>query len=106
MQSSPQALLTILGMALVTYITRMSGLWLMGRIPLFGWLKAWLEYLPGTILVAIVAPAVFGTGWPETGAALATLCVAVRTRNVLLSMIIGIVVVMVLRWCSSGLLNL
>jgi len=103
MQSSPQALLTILGMALVTYLTRAGGLWLMGHIPLSSRLKEWLEYLPGTILVAIIAPTIFSTGWPETSAALATLLVAVRTRNVLLSMIVGVLVVFVLRWCSSGL---
>ncbi len=98
MQSSPLALLTILGMALVTYLTRIGGLWLMSRIPLSGRLKTWLEYLPGTILVAIVAPAVLGAGLAEAGAALATLLVAVRTRNVLVSMLVGIGVVLVLRW--------
>ena len=97
MQSSPLALLTILGMALVTYLTRIGGLWLMSRVTLSGRLKAWLEYLPGTILVAIVAPTVLGAGPAEVGAALATLLVAVRTRNVLLSMLAGIVAVLLLR---------
>ncbi len=97
MQSSPLALLTILGMALVTYLTRIGGLWLMSRVTLSGRLKAWLEYLPGTILVAIVAPAVLGAGLAEVGAALATVLVAARTRNVLLSMLVGIAIVLVLR---------
>ncbi|MBA2677625.1 MAG: AzlD domain-containing protein, partial [Ktedonobacteraceae bacterium] len=56
------------------------------------------EYLPGTILVAIVAPAVLGAGLAEVGAALATLLVAVRTRNVLVSMLVGVGVVVALRW--------
>ncbi len=97
MQSSPLALLTILGMALVTYLTRIGGLWLMSHVSLAGRLKAWLEYLPGTILVAIVAPAVLGAGLAEVGAALATLLVAIRTRNVLVSMLVGVGVVLVLR---------
>ena len=97
MQSSPLALLTILGMALVTYLTRIGGLWLMSRVSLSGRLKAWLEYLPGTILVAIVAPAVLGAGLAEVGAALATLLVAIRTRNVLVSMLVGVGVVLILR---------
>lgn len=97
MQSSPLALLTILGMALVTYLTRIGGLWLMSHVSLSERLKAWLEYLPGTILVAIVAPAVLGAGLAEVGAALATLLVAIRTRNVLLSMLIGVGVVLALR---------
>ena len=97
MQSSPLALFTILGMALVTYLTRIGGLWLMSHVAISGRLKAWLEYLPGTILIAIVAPAVLGAGLAEVGAALATLLVAVRTRNVLLSMLIGVGVVLALR---------
>lgn len=97
MQSSPLALLTILGMALVTYLTRIGGLWLMSRVSLSGRLKAWLEYLPGTILVAIVAPAVLGAGLAEVGAAVATLLVAVRMRNVLVSMLVGVGVVVALR---------
>lgn len=46
--------------------------------------------VPCTILVAIVAPAVLGAGFAEVGAALATLLVAMRTRNVLLSMLVGL----------------
>jgi uncharacterized membrane protein len=84
-------------MALVTYLTRIGGLWLMSHVAISGRLKAWLEYLPGTILIAIVAPAVLGAGLAEVGAALATLLVAVRTRNVLLSMLIGVGVVLALR---------
>src|SRR5712692_2897086 len=55
MQTSLLALLTIFGMALVTYLTRMSGLWLMSHITLSTRMKAWLGYLPGTVIVAIVA---------------------------------------------------
>lgn len=97
MQTSPQALLTILGMALVTYLTRISGQWLMSRVELSGRMKAWLGYLPGAIIVAIVAPAIFNAGLAEAGAALATLIVAARTRNLLLSMIVGVGIVVILR---------
>jgi uncharacterized membrane protein len=97
MQSSLLALLTILSMALVTYLTRIGGLWLMSHVALSGRLKAWLEYLPGTILVAIVAPAVLNAGLAEAGAALVTLLVAMRMRNVLVSMLVGVGVVLVLR---------
>lgn len=97
MQSSPQALLAIVGMALVTYLTRSGGVWLMSRVTLSGRMKAWLGYLPGTVLVALVAPTVLSTGLAEAGASLVTLLVAARTRNVLLSMIVGVVVVWVLR---------
>jgi uncharacterized membrane protein len=103
MQTSLLALLTIFGMALVTYLTRMSGLWLMSHITLSTRMKAWLGYLPGTVIVAIVAPTVFSTGLAEAGAALATVLVMARTRNVLLAMIVGVGVVWGLRMLLATL---
>ena len=102
MWSSLPAMLTIVGMALVTYLTRMSGLWLMSRLTLSNRMKAWLGYLPGTVLVAIVAPTVLTTGVAETGAAVATVLVAARTRNMLLAMLVGIGVVWGLRLLLTG----
>lgn len=103
MQINPQVLLITLGMALVTYLTRMGGLWLMSRVTLSGPVKTWLSYLPGAVVVAIVAPTVLGNGLAEMGAALATVLVAVRTRNVLLSMVIGVGVVLGLRTLLADL---
>ena len=68
----------------------MSGFWLMSYVTLSMRMKAWLGYLPGTVIVAIVAPTVFSTGLAEAGAALATVLVMARTRNVLVAMIVGI----------------
>ena len=103
MQISFPALLTILGMALVTYVTRMSGLWLMSHVTLSTRMKAWLGYLPGTVIVAIIAPTVFSTGLAEAGAAVATVLVMARTRNVLLAMIVGVGVVWGLRLLEAHL---
>ncbi len=103
MQINPQVLITILGMALVTYLTRIGGLWLMSRVTLSGRIKTWLGYLPGAVLVAIVAPTVLSSGLTETGAALVTVLVAARTRNVLLSMVIGVGVVFGLRLLLASL---
>ena len=90
MLSSFSAALVIVGMALVTYLTRMSGLWLLSRLTLSQRMKAWSGYLPGTVIVAIVAPSVLTTSVAETGAAAITLLVAARTRNVLLAMLVGV----------------
>jgi uncharacterized membrane protein len=103
MQTSFLALLTIVGMALVTYLTRMSGLWLMSHMTLSTRMEACLGYLPGTVIVAIVAPTVLSTGLAEAGAALATVLVMVRTRNVLLAMIVGVGVVWGLRTLQTSL---
>jgi uncharacterized membrane protein len=91
------ALVTILGMALVTYLTRAGGVWLMGLVALSPRLEAWLRSIPGAVLVALVAPTVFASSVAETLAALATVLVALRTRNVLLAMVIGVGGVWVLR---------
>jgi uncharacterized membrane protein len=103
MQTSFAALLTILGMALVTYVTRISGLWLMSHVTLSTRMKAWLGFLPGTVIVALVAPTVFSTGVAEAGAALATVLVMARTRNVLLTIIVGVSVVWGLRMLQADL---
>ena len=97
MQTSIPALIAILGMALVTYLTRISGLLLMSHVTLSTRLKAWLGYIPGAVIVSLVAPTIFGTGFAELGASLATVLVATRTRNILLSMIVGVAVVWALR---------
>jgi uncharacterized membrane protein len=69
----------------------------MSRAPSSRRLKAWLGYIPGSVIVAVVAPTVFNTGPAEAGAALATLLVAALTRNLLLAMIVGVSTVVMLR---------
>ena len=93
----PLALATIAGMAAVTYTTRIAGLMLMSRIVLSARAEAWLAGIPGAVLMAIVAPAVFNGRAPEALAGLLTALVAIRTRNMLLSAAVGVVAVWVLR---------
>jgi uncharacterized membrane protein len=90
-------MLTILGMALVTYATRASGLWLMGRVRPSPRVEKWLRHIPGTVLISIVAPIVAASGPAELLAVLATVVVGVRTGNVLLTMLIGVGVVWAMR---------
>src|SRR5215467_16253789 len=97
MQNEPLALLTILGMALVTYATRAGGFWLMGLVTPSPRIEAWLKQIPGAVLVAIIAPTVLASSLAETLAALATVLVAIRTNNVLISMLIGVATVAFLR---------
>lgn len=97
MQLDPLALLTILGMALVTYLTRVGGLWLMGRVMPSPRVEAWLRNIPGAVLISIVAPSALASGLSGVLAALLTGLVAARTRNLLLSMVVGVAAVWVLR---------
>lgn len=89
--------LTICGMALVTYVTRAGGLWLMGRIQPSPRVTRWLRQLPGAVLVSIVAPMVLTTGPAELAAVLVTGAAALRTGSVLIAMLLGVGTVWAMR---------
>jgi len=97
MHNDTLALITILGMALVTYATRAGGFWLMGLVSPSPRVEAWLRQIPGAVLVAIIAPTVLASSLAETLAALAAALVALRTKNVLVAMVVGVGAVWVLR---------
>jgi len=90
-------LITILGMALVTYMARAGGLWLMGFVKPSPRVEAWLKAIPGAVLVSLVAPTVLAGGLAETLAALATVLVAARTKKMFLAIVVGVGVVWALR---------
>lgn len=92
-------LLTIAGMALATYLPRAVPLLLLTKRPLPAWLREWLDLVPAALLGALVAPALV-TGSeprslellrPELFAALPTLAVAVMTRSLAGSVLVGMV---------------
>jgi uncharacterized membrane protein len=100
-------------MALVTYGTRVGGYVLLRHARLSGRAAAWLHYIPGAVIMAIIAPSVvpnvlFGgstgesAGAPEALAAVATTFVAARSKNLLLAMITGVISVLVFRWMFGG----
>ncbi len=98
-----QALLTIALMALATYATRSGGLWLASRLALSARMEAWLGYIPGAILVSLVAPTVLTGGLAETLAAVAVILVALRTGSLPVAMVAGVGAVVVLRAVLPGL---
>lgn len=55
--STLDALLIVFAMTLVTYGTRAGGIFLVGFVPMSARLEAFLRYLAGSVLVAIVVPA-------------------------------------------------
>jgi uncharacterized membrane protein len=79
--------------AAVTYLLRSGGLLLAEVLPRRGWVKRFMDALPGTILIALVAPGVFQAGFTGQVAAVATAFCAWRTGSVLLSMVLGMAVV-------------
>lgn len=91
------ALVTIVGMGIVTYATRAGGIWAIQRVDISDRIESALEVLPGAILISLVAPVVVFGGVPEWVAALAVLLVANRTGSIVLAMAIGMGVVWLMR---------
>jgi uncharacterized membrane protein len=91
-------------MALATYATRAGGLWLASRFDLSERAGAWLEAIPGAILVSLVAPVVLTGGPAEALAALAVVVVAVRTGSLPAAMVTGVVAVVAFRAIEASLL--
>lgn len=97
MRTEWQTVVAILLMALATYATRVGGLWLASRLPMSGRVEAWLGYIPGAILISLVAPVVVSGGIVDALAAVAVVTVALRTGNLLVSMLTGVGAVLLLR---------
>lgn len=89
--------LVVAGMAVVTYLTRAAGLFLVNRLRLTGRSQAFLAAIPGATLMAMVAPAVLGGGVPEWCGAAAVAAVSLRWRNLPGALAAGVAVVWAVR---------
>ena len=104
MSVDPITLTAILAMAVVTYLTRIAGLFVADRLVLTGRAKAAFDAIPPAVLVAVIAPTALTTGWAETAAAAVTVVAA--TRLPLLGTIaVGVVAVVLLRLVDPSLMN-
>ena len=99
--SEIRIVLTIAGAAAATYAIRLGGLLLSDRMPQSGRFKAFMEALPGTILLALVAPGIFAAGAAGAAAALCTAVCTFKTRNLFLSMLLGMAIVALHRYLTA-----
>lgn len=97
MSVHPTALLAIALMAIVTYACRVGGYWMMGRVRMSPRVEAGLTYLPGAVLISLVAPAMAREGIPGVCAVAVTAVVMRLTNNLLVSMVGGIFTVWLVR---------
>ncbi|CAN7227963.1 AzlD family protein [Rhizobium sp. LjRoot258] len=93
-------LLAILAMAAATVLTRMSGLLLIRHVEMTKQTRTAIEAIPPAVLMAVIAPTAFATGWAETAACLVT-ALAARRLPMLASVAVGVATVAVLR--AAGL---
>ena len=90
-------LLAIIGMGLATYLTRVSGLFLMRAVNVRGRFKAALDALPPAILMAVIAPTIT-SGWAEAGAAAITAVAAIIRLPLVVVLLVGIASILALRY--------
>lgn len=74
-------LIAIIAMAAATYLTRVSGYWLMGHIPMTKRVRRSLEVLPGAIMAATIVPIVAKIGIVALIAVVVALASMIIKRN-------------------------
>lgn len=98
--------LTILGMGIISFILRFSFIYLAGKIKLPDVMQQALRFVPVAVLPAIVVPAIAYTDGTldlsianaRIPAALIAAGVAWRTRNILLTISVGMIALWLWQW--------
>lgn len=90
--------LAILGMAVATYATRLSGLLLMRGVVVKGRMKAALDAMPPSVLMAVITPTVLMTGRAQSIAAVLTAIAVIFRLPLLVTILVGVLSVFVLQW--------
>lgn len=98
-------MLIIAGMALITYLTRFLPLILFRFTGIPDWLEQWLKHVPVAILTALIIPTlVFPKGTIDLTlnnhyllAGIAAAVTAYKTRNILPTMALGMLIMFTLR---------
>jgi uncharacterized membrane protein len=88
-----ETIITILGMALVTYAIRAGGFLIAERLPATGFVALWLRHIPGAVLASLVAPAVINGGPAEWIASAAAALAYVLSRNIFATIVVGVIAV-------------
>ena len=79
-------------MTLVTVASRLGGYWLMAYVPVTPRVRRMLDALPGSIIIAAIAPVVFNGGTVVIFAIAAAIGVTIIKRNDFLAVMIGMAV--------------
>lgn len=106
MEVSWNVFFIILGSSLVTFLPRVIPLVVLSRINLPDWGMSWLKYVPVAVMAALVGQELLmpnGELTPllqniELWAALPTFAIAIFTRSLLGTVVVGIISMMVLRF--------
>jgi uncharacterized membrane protein len=91
------ALIGILAMAAATFLTRISGYWLMGHVPMTRRVRRTLEVLPGAIMAATIVPIVAKVGPAAFIAVVVALASMMVKRNEFIAAGLALVAVSIAR---------
>lgn len=100
-----QVLIAVGAAALVTYSLRLGGLLLASRFPRAGRFRNGMDALPGALLFSLVLPSMVAEGAWGIFAGGLTALVVLKTRNPLLAMLVGMLVVFAARRVDAGCLS-
>ncbi|MFB8374604.1 AzlD domain-containing protein [Paenibacillus taichungensis] len=103
-------LLIILGTAIVTFIPRVLPLMVLSRMQLSQGVIQWLKHVPVTVMAALIAQELFLSDGKfsiisnklELIVSLPTLTIAILTRSLLGTVLVGLISMMVLRFLFSS----
>ncbi|TCS96595.1 AzlD domain-containing protein [Hazenella coriacea] len=99
-------LLMIFGGAMVTFVPRVFPLVVLSKIHLPNWIISWLKHIPVAIMAALLAQELlipnqeftYFSGNLRLVAAIPTILIAVFTRSLLATVMVGVVSMMLLRF--------
>ncbi|MBA2780968.1 AzlD family protein [Billgrantia kenyensis] len=85
------AIAAIVTMALVTYLTRAGGVFVMSRVPIGPKVERFINAMAGSVLVAVITPMAIQGDWGARLALLVTLAVMLATQKALGAITAGVV---------------
>ncbi len=96
-----------------TYVTRLSFIYLLGKLPMPDWLRCGLRFVPVAVLSAIILPQVAARNGaidlslrnPQLLAGAVAVGVAWRTKNVILTMVVGMAALLIFQAVVSVLVQ-
>jgi uncharacterized membrane protein len=98
MTNNSDILITIFGMAVVTYLTRISGYYISDKIQNMPWyIDRALKYIPGTIIVSIIAPQIISGGIVTLIASVICIGAALIFNNLIAVIVTGVIAVSIMR---------
>ncbi len=101
-----EILLIVLGMSVATFLTRFGSVALLSKTGLPSWFERWLKHVPTAILTALIIPSLLlpqghvdiSLNNPYLLAGVLAAVVAYTCRNAMLTMGLGLMAMLSLRW--------